>query len=284
MSGFSSTWLALREPYDAAARNQEVLDAVLAAFRGQNSISVVDLACGTGSTMRAIGGRLPSRQNWRLVDNDLGLLGAAATLARPPDVAVTAVAIDLVRDLELALDGPVDLITTSALLDLVSDDWLERLILEAAARRLPIYAALNYDGRVSFEPEAPFDADIVAAVNRHQQGNKGFGPALGPGAATAAADIMKRVGYSFVHGLSDWSFGTNDKEIQQEVLRGFANAVGELRSLPDARVADWLAWRLDQVAAGASRMQVGHVDFFAMPMGIRWAERSQSSSTSSPKM
>jgi hypothetical protein len=284
MSGFSSAWLALREPYDVAARNQEVLEAMLAAFRGQQSVSVVDLACGTGSTLRAIGGRLPARQNWRLVDNDLGLLGSAATLARPPDVVVSAVAVDLVRDLELALDGPVDLITTSALLDLVSEDWLERLVLEAAARRLPIYAALSYDGRVSFEPKAPFDTEIVAAVNRHQQSNKGFGPALGPGAAEAAAEIMKRVGYSFTQGLSDWTFGAADTAIQQEVLRGFANAVGELRSLPDARVADWLAWRLDQVAAGTASMRVGHVDFFAMPMGIRWAERSQSSRTSSPKM
>ena len=41
----------LREPYDLAARNATVLDAMLAAFRGQASISVVDLACGTGSTL-----------------------------------------------------------------------------------------------------------------------------------------------------------------------------------------------------------------------------------------
>ena len=74
---------------------------------------------------------------------------------RPPDVTVAARAVDLVRDLELALDGPIDLITTSALLDLVSEDWLERLIIEAAARRLPLYAALSYDGRVSFDPAEP---------------------------------------------------------------------------------------------------------------------------------
>jgi hypothetical protein len=269
MSGFSSDWLKLREPYDAAARNADVLAAVLAAIRGQRSISVVDLACGTGSTLRAIGGRLPSRQHWRLVDNDLGLLGSAATLGRPPEVVVTAQAIDLERDLELALDGPIDLITTSALLDLVSEDWLERLIVEAAARRLPVYAALSYDGRVSFDPVESFDAQIVSAVNRHQRGDKGFGPALGPEAVRHAADIFKRIGYSFVEGRSDWTFGTADQPIQREVLIGFAKAVGELGELPEQRVADWLAWRLGQVAASASVMRVGHVDCFAMPTRIR---------------
>ena len=54
------------------------------------------------------------------------VLAHAAGLARPPKVTVAARTVDLVRDLELALDGPADLVTTSALLDLVSQDWLDR--------------------------------------------------------------------------------------------------------------------------------------------------------------
>ena len=111
--------------------------------------------------------------------------------------------------------------------------------------------------------------DIVAAVNRHQRGDKGFGPALGPDAARSAAVIAKRVGYSFVEGASDWTFGAADQAIQREVLRGFADAAGELGSLPADRIADWLARRLELVAAGASSMRVGHLDFFAMPTPIR---------------
>ena len=147
---FSAGWLELREPYDRRARNAEVIDAVVAALADRPSVTIADLACGTGSTFRALSPRIKARQNWRLVDNDLSLL-ARAPHRRRPDINVVTVPIDLNRDLEAALDGPVDLVTTSALLDLVSDEWLERLAVEIAARRLPVYAALSYDGRIEID-------------------------------------------------------------------------------------------------------------------------------------
>jgi hypothetical protein len=268
MSGFSAQWLALREPYDKTARNPVVLDALLEAFRGQGSISVVDLACGSGATLRAIGGRLPARQNWRLVDNDLGLLAEAATLGRAPDVAVAARAVDLARDLELALDGPVDLITASALFDLVSTEWLDRLVVEAAARRLPVYAALTFDGRISFEPGAPGDPDIVTAFNRHQRSDKGFGPALGPDAAVGAAERFTQVGYAVTQGRSDWVLGPGDKVIQNEMVAGFAQAAREV-GMPDERIETWCAERCALIAAGRGQLRIGHLDVFALPMPIR---------------
>ena len=81
MSGFSAEWLTLREPYDLRARNPTVLDAVTAALAGLSPLRIVDLACGTGSTMRALGPFLPAGQSWKLIDNDLGLLAHAADLA-----------------------------------------------------------------------------------------------------------------------------------------------------------------------------------------------------------
>jgi hypothetical protein len=269
VSGFSAKWLALREPYDLRARNADVLDAVAAAFRDRPAMTVVDLACGTGSTLRAIGARLPARQDWRLVDNDLGLLAQASGLSRPPDRTVTARAVDLVRDLEMALDGPGDLVTTSALLDLVSLEWLERLAVETAARRLPVYAALTYQGRAELTPAEPFDLEIVAAVNRHQRRDKGFGPALGPEAARHAVRAFERVGYHVVPGPSDWVFVRQDREIQLQVLAGWAEAATELAELPVAAITGWLARRRERVLAGDSIMRVGHVDFFATPIGMR---------------
>ena len=269
MTGFSADWLALREPHDARARNPTVLDAMVASLAGNTSIRIVDLACGTGSTIRALAPRLPAGQNWRLVDNNLSLLARTSAMPRPVGVALTTVPIDLNHDLEAALDGPVDLVTTSALLDLVSEAWLDRLAVETLARSIPLYAALTYDGRIEIGPSNPFDAAMIAAVNAHQRGDKGFGPALGPAAADTAIARFESLGCAVVHGKADWVIGPQDREFQMEILAGWASAARELGDLTLADTVGWLTWRRDAVAAGRSSIRVGHVDIFARPTGTR---------------
>jgi hypothetical protein len=269
MSGFSADWLALRERYDLAARNPTVLDAVAGAFLDRTSIAVVDLACGTGATLRAIGPHLPPQQSWRLTDNDLSLLARAAALGRPPHLAVAAKPVDLARDLELALESPLDLVTTSALLDLVSPEWLDRLIIEVAARQLPVYAALSYDGRVGVEPEVAGDHEVVAGFNRHQRTDKGFGPALGPTAAARAVERFEHFGYSVLRGPSDWVFEPADREIQGELFAGWAALAPLSTRLSEDEIARWLAQRRAHLTQGRSRLRIGHVDIFARLMGAR---------------
>jgi SAM-dependent methyltransferase len=269
MTGFSADWLALREPHDARARNSAVLDAVVASQSGNSAIRIVDLACGTGSTLRALAPRFSARQNWRLADNDLSLLARASAMVRPAGVTVMAIPLDLNRDLEGALDGPIDLVTTSALLDLVSEAWLDRLAVETLARSIPVYAALSYDGRVEMSPPNTFDTAIVAAVNAHQRGNKGFGPALGPAAASAAISRFESLGCRVVHGAADWVLGPLDREFQMEIFSGWASAARDTGDMPLADTVEWLTFRRDQVAAGHSSIRVGHVDIFAQPTGTR---------------
>jgi SAM-dependent methyltransferase len=280
MSGFAAEWLALREPYDARARNSAIGDAATGWVIDLDPVTIVDLACGTGSTLRALSPHLPARQTWRLVDNDLSLLARAADSARPERAQVTALPVDLAHDLEAALDGAVDLVTTTALLDLVSEPWLDRLVTEIAARRLPLYAALSYDGRVAFDPPVPGDAAIVAAVNAHQRGDKGFGPALGPTAAAAAVARFTAVGYAVTHDTADWVIGPRDRDMQNELLTGWAGAARERGTPPFNETIAWLTRRRGLVAAGRSSIRVGHVDFFASPIASRRADRSQSNSTS----
>ena len=269
MSGFSADWLTLREPYDLRARNPTILDAVAESLDPLASVRVVDLACGTGSTLRALGPHLPARQNWKLVDNDLGLLARAKAAPLAKHATVTATLLDLNRDLEAALDGPVDLVATSALLDLVSESWLDRLAVEIAARSIPLYAALSYDGRIEFSPADPLDAIVLAAVNAHQRTDKGFGTALGPAAAAFAIARFETLGYSVIQGASDWTMGPDDLDIQTELLAGWASAAHDIGALSLVDTKAWLARRCDAVADGRSSLQVGHVDFFATPSATR---------------
>ena len=269
MSSFSADWLALREPYDARARNTEVLAVAAASLEQHQTVQIVDLGCGTGSTMRALSPFLAARQKWRLVDNDPELL-AEAKATRPLErAAATAVALDLKQDLEAALDGPIDLVTTSALLDLVSETWLERLAMRVAARSIPFYAALSYDGRIELNPADPFDAAIAAAVNADQRTDKSFGPALGPTAAAFAIALFRSHGYASVHGASDWVISSNDCKMQSEVLSGWANAAASTGGMTAADASAWLARRRNAVDAGISSIRVGHIDVFATPMRTR---------------
>jgi hypothetical protein len=269
VSGFSADWLALREPYDLRARSPEVIAAVAASVAALPSVHIVDLACGTGATVRALSGQLPARQVWRLADNDLGLLGRAKAMTLPETIQVTAVPLDLNRDLEAMLDGAIDLVTTSAFLDLVSKDWLDRLTTEIAARAIPFYAALTYDGRIDIAPGDPADASIVAAVNKHQATDKGFGLALGPEAAACAIRAFERLGYAVTHRRSDWTMRPGDRDLQLEIFSGWAAAARETGALSLAETASWLTHRRASVAAGSSSLRVGHVDLFAAPTGRR---------------
>ena len=266
MSGFSADWLALREPFDLRARSPVVLDAVAGFFARQHSVRVIDLASGTGSTLRALSPKLPPRQSWMLVDNDPDLLAAATS--KNQDVSVTVVARDLSRDPEAALEETVDLVATSALLDLVSDAWLRRVATAVTARAIPFYAALSYDGRVVFTPPDPFDAAVIGAVNQHQRTDKGFGAALGPAAADVALTRFTALRYAVIQGSSDWQIGPEDRDMQNELLDGWARAARDIGALPGRGITAWLTRRRAMTAAGSSLL-VGHVDFFAVPSTTR---------------
>jgi SAM-dependent methyltransferase len=268
MNSFSLDWLARREPYDRRARNPSILDAVVASVQHASVLGIVDLGCGTGAMLRELAPRLAARQNWRLVDNDLNLVGRVAPSDVLSGITVTAMPLDLSRDLEAALDGSLDLVVTSALLDLVSEAWLERLALEIAARTLSFYAALSYDGRADFDPADPFDEAIIAALNTHQRTDKGFGPALGPDAASCAIARLRSLGYAVVHGPSDWVVAADDADMQLALLDGWAGAAyGAGASRADAMA--WLSRRRDLVLTGRSSIRVGHTDFWARQMAIR---------------
>jgi hypothetical protein len=88
MSGFPPTWFH-REPRNLRACTKAPA-AVASALAVLPALTIVDLACDTGSMLRALAPHLPALQNGKLVDNDLDLLVRAADVFHPaPRVTTT---------------------------------------------------------------------------------------------------------------------------------------------------------------------------------------------------
>ncbi|MCK7615552.1 class I SAM-dependent methyltransferase [Roseibium sediminicola] len=260
MSGFSSDWLALREPLDLAARNS---DAEMVFFDAlpEGPVRILDLASGAGSTVAALTSRLGRAADWQLTDYDPALLAIAQK--RWPGV-IACRRIDLQTDLEQLPFDDVDAVTTSAFLDLVSAPFLERLAGHVVSAQKPFLASLTYDGRTNFEPAHPMDETLLTALNRHQRTDKGFGPALGPEAAQTAISLFEAKGCRVVQGHSDWEITPGSSGFLMEFLGGWLRVGRELK-LPEDTLLDWWRDREAMIRSGKLSMSVGHIDFVALP-------------------
>lgn len=278
MTGFDPAWLDLREPADAAARSKDLLARAAALFAGRDRAAVADLGCGTGSLLRALAPLLPARQRWLLIDGDPVVLAAAAPrLSAWADAAErTADGVRLFRagqEIEVAFrqanladdplplaQGEADLVGASALFDLVSAAWLARFADALSAYGAPLYAALSYDGRMSWTPPHPDDARVEATFNQHQTRDKGVGAALGPNGAAALAQALADRGYETALANSPWLLGNAQASLTLATMDGVARAVGELDQRP------WIeGWRTSARTAAV----IGHLDLLAIPASAR---------------
>lgn len=256
MSGFDLSWLDLREPADHAGRDKALLRAAAGYLDARVDPLVVDLGCGSGSTARALGPALSRPVRWRLVDHDPALLTAAA--ARTGGEAVRA---DLVDTAALPLDG-ADLVTASALLDLVSGSWLRALCDRLKSSGSGLYAALSYDGDMRWIAAHDADDAVLAAFNAHQRTDKGFGSALGPDAGEAAARELERRGFKIAVASSPWMLGADDAGLESALVGGVAEAALETGRITPAEAESWRRFRLQRVGEGCL---IGHRDILALP-------------------
>ena len=259
MGDFSAAWLQLREPIDHRARSAALTTGVLEALR-VDELRILDLACGTGSNLRYLRGHTSPDPDWLLVDHDPSLIALV-----PAAPNVTTLQRDL-ASLDASLFEGRSLVTASALLDLVSDAWLRGLAAQCRAHGSAALFALTYDGRIAFDPEEPEDSLVRDLVNRHQETDKGFGPALGPGALRAAVDIFQGAGYDVRTAPSDWVLSRTSAPdaLQEQLIDGWAGAAAAIAPDRAAIVAAWRRRRLDHVASGRSRLVVGHHDVAAV--------------------
>lgn len=267
MSGFAISWLDLREKADFSARDRQLVSRLFAWLAsGETNIGaeplVVDLGAGTGSTLRALARLGAPKFVWRLVDHDGELLDEALKRHRR-DFLIEDYQADLALIDELPLGG-ARLVTASALFDLVSADFVDKLIGRVRRQRSGFYAALNYDGDMRWQSAHALDDAVLAAFNRDQLRDKGFGAALGPDAADYLLQAFGNAGYEVFSASSPWVLGPADAALAAELVSGISSAVAAGYGLDPADLKNWETFRLASLANGCCT--VGHRDILALPV------------------
>lgn len=259
---FDADWLRLRESVDHRSRDRGLVHELRREGRRRGWRRVVDLGSGTGSNLRYLSARIPWAREWTAVDHDAALLRAVTPV---PPHTVRRVLGDLATEGLGAVDG-CDVVTASALLDLVSEAWLTALRDRCVDVGCGAYFALTYDGSIGWQPADEADALVLEAVNEHQRSDKGLGTALGPDAGALARRVFDDAGYETRLEASPWLLSSpGDTDLVRLLVEGWVDAAVELRPDEGDGIRGWAERRVRDFSEGRTRLRVGHVDLLALP-------------------
>ena len=259
----AADWLALRRAADTVARDR-ALDLVaewVGSAPETDALTIVDVGAGTGANRAYLEPRLPRAARWVLLDHDADLLAASAAVHTERVAGGIGELDDLIRT------HHPQLVTCSALLDLLTAAELDELADVLLSHRVPALFSLTVDGSVVLDPPHPQDAELSDAFNAHQA--RAGRP--GSGAAGHLADRCARLGLDVRRADTPWLLDAAAAPLIHRLLTERVEAAVE--AFPElARVgAEWLAARLASLDDGRLRVRVGHVDLLITwsPPGTR---------------
>jgi hypothetical protein len=261
-------WLALRVPADNAARASTVdtllprlVQYLAAAGAADSGDEVIDLGSGTGANHRWLSPRLPFRQDWLLIDHDQALQGHAPVAPRTrlltADIGILTSVLDR--------PGVAQLVTCSALLDVLTVDQLEVIGSALATARRPALFSLTVTGAMELSPPDSFDSHLLRAFNDHQRRGGRAGPDAAPRLSRTLAAKGCIVWTTDTPWLLDWH--NNGEFVRRFLIDRVVAAVAQEPSLTSAGAA-WLALRLAQLDEHILEISVGHRDMLVLPTDV----------------
>jgi hypothetical protein len=262
-------WLTLREPADAAARALSLVEEVRPYLPTDGGAAVHDLGSGSGSMARWLAPQLPGPQHWVLYDRDAQLLTHAvddlpAGASDGAPVTVETRQRDITRLVPEELAG-ARLITASALLDMLTAEELDRLVVTCAGAGCPVLITLSVTGRVDLTPADPFDRAVTDAFNAHQRRTTGTRRLLGPDAVGAAVEGFTLLGFDVLLRESPWLLGPDRGALSSTWFDGWLSAACEQQPELRATADSYARRRLAEAAAGRLSVTVHHLDLLARP-------------------
>lgn len=266
---FATDWLRLREPADHAARSKGLTIRLRDYLeRAQSPVNILDLGAGTGSNQRYLGSRLQGRQQWCLVEPDAALIRVGRQGQRDQFSDVQWVQKQVTpHNLDNVVPSTVDVITASALLDLMSGDWLQALAQTAARRQAALLIVLSYCGHFELQPVDAGDQWLCNTVNNHQHRDKGTGAAAGPQATAILSEALANRGFKVITEPSPWILDHRHTLLMQALMSGWCEAAREQAPAHQASIDEWQARRQAQLHGGQLRIRVEHIDLLALPPG-----------------
>ncbi|MFF5174687.1 class I SAM-dependent methyltransferase [Micromonospora sp. NPDC000089] len=261
-----AAWLRLREPADADARAGDLVDRLRDRLAADRPLVVHDLGSGTGSMARWLAPRLPGPQRWVLYDRDPGLLERSR--AEPPrdaggaPVTVATRTADITRLTAADLAG-ADLVTASALLDMLTAEEIDRIVAACAGAARPTLFALTVTGGATLDPADPLDAEVAAGFDDHQRRSTRGRTLLGPDAADHAVAAFRRHGVEVTVRPSPWRLGPERSALTAEWFTGWLDAAVQQRPELAGPARAYRGRRLAEAGAGRLGAVVGHVDLLA---------------------
>jgi hypothetical protein len=213
-----------------------------------------------------------------LVDHDASLLERAEATPLPigaggSEVRVSTRQSDLKNLPADAFEG-FDVVTASALCDLVSEAWVEAFAARLASAGAAALIALTVDGRRGLtdasgqERDDADDRRMRELFNAHQRRGKGLGRALGPDAASVLPAALGEAGLDVRVERSDWLLAPGEAaavSLGCSLLEDWARAAAEQSPRKAENIRAWHRARQAALDAGQAGVLVGHVDVLALP-------------------
>lgn len=266
----TAAWLALREPADSASRGRCLVDEVRRGLPRDRPLVIHDLACGTGAMMRWLAPRLPGPQHWVCHDSDSDLLwkiGATTGRLTAEDGSPVSFEVrgdDVTRLRQGDLAGAA-LITSSALLDLLTGGELERLVRSVATPGCAVLITTLVTGSIQLDPPDPLDDVVAAAFNAHQRRSVGGHGLLGPDAVDRTAAGFTDLGRQVITESSPWRLDARTPELTRAWLDGWLAAAREQKPQLAERLDGYANRRRDDVTAARLRALIHHRDLLVLP-------------------
>jgi len=258
-------WLGLRVEADNAARTltagtllPRLVRYLATRGAGESGVEVIDLGSGTGANQRWLAPRLPFEQRWLLIDQDEALQRhqpvAPGTRLLTADVGIlTSV---------LERPGRAQLVTCSALLDVLTMAQLEAISSALAVARQPALFSLTVTGAMELSPADSLDSHLIRVFNEHQR----RGGRAGPDAVQILSPALRASGCVLWTTETPWLLDWHDDSefVNRFLTDRVAAAVAQGPSLNSVG-AVWLALRHGHLVEHALEISVGHCDMLVFP-------------------